>query len=334
MTTLKQIKQKIESSIRPFALFDDDPDGLCSFLQLKREYPCLEGIPVKGKSVVEAEPFLTKIRDYCPDLIIILDKPEVSEEFRQNANLPIIWIDHHPVKDHRGTKYFNPSLKKDYGLRSAPPVSYIIHKMLNSRDDIWIAAAGSISDKYNFCPKEFIKKYKHLLPEESYDTDDIIFKSKFGQVITALDFSLKGKITDMNSSIKALTKIKEPEEILNRSTLEGKQIYDKCQSIKKYYDELLKQALSQQNEQEPFIFLYHGKKYSFTSPLSNHLNYLLKNEFLIIGRTKTHDKIAKLSIRSKTKDLQPIIKQALKNTEGRGGGHPHACGVTISENSL
>jgi len=327
MITLKQIKQLIEESERPFALFDDDPDGFCSFLQIKRRYPRLKGMPVKGTPVVPREPFLSKIHNHLADIVIVLDKPEISEEFRQNANIPIIWIDHHPVPDHRGTKYFNPRMKKQDSI--APPVAYWIYKMLDSNQDLWIAEAGILGDKYKFIPKEFIRRYKHLLPDGKLEIDEILFNSKFGEIIRAFDFVLKGKTRDMKDSIKALTEIKEPEEILNRSTPQGKFIYERYQSLKKDYDKLLDQALHQKTKKEPFIFLYPDQKYSFTSPLSTHLVYLMGNEFFIIGRNKTKDGLAKLSIRSKTRDLLPIMKKSLNGINGRGGGHKHACGAQI-----
>lgn len=329
MISLKQINKKIQESVRPFALFDDDPDGLSSFIQLKKEYPKLEGMPVKGKSTITAEFFLEKIHTYCPDLIIALDKPYISEEFRERAKIPIIWIDHHPVTDHRGTKYFNPNLTKKYTY--APPVSYWIHKMLKKH--LWIAAVGTFGDYYYLKSKEFIEKYRHLLPEK-LEIEEILFNSKFGTIIQCFDFILKGKTMEMKRSIKALEKIKEPEEILNRSTSEGKFLYQRYIEIKKHYDALLKHALSQKTENEPYVFIYPNQKYSLTNSLSTHLCYLLPNEFIIIARNQTADEIVKLSIRSKTIDLRPILKQALKGTNGTGGGHKNACGATIPSEYL
>jgi single-stranded DNA-specific DHH superfamily exonuclease len=332
MTTLQEIRKRIEKSTSPFALYDDDADGLSSFLQIKRKFPKLEGMPVKGKPEVPSEPFLTKIHEHCSDLILVLDKPKISEEFLQKANLPIIWIDHHtPPESTKGTRYYNPRTRKNY-KNTAPPVAYWVYQMLKSKELLWIAQAGIIGDYHDFLPKEFIKNYRHLLPEENLSIDEIAYNSPFGEIICIFDFALKGKNSDVHDSIIALSKVKEPEEILNQSTPEGKYLYQRYLYLKKEYDSLLNQAIAGDTGEGPFIFIYPNKKFSFSQHLASELNYKIRKEFIMVGRDKGDEVI--FSIRSKTIDLRPIVKSSLEGVEGYGGGHPFACGAHIQKHSL
>lgn len=330
MITLAEIKQAIEKSERPYAFYDDDSDGLSSFLQLKKAFPKLEGMSVKGTPTLTEE-FLGRMEEHYPDLILILDKAYVSEEFRQNAHIPIIWIDHHQIVDHKGTKYFNPCLEKDYHGESAPSVAYYCSEMLKSETSLWIAAAGIYGDYHMFHNKTFLEQYKHLLPK-NMDINEILFNSKMGELVSLFSFVLKGKTYDMKKSIRALLLIESPDEIFEQSSPEGRYLYDRYHSIKKHYDVLLNHALEQKTKAEPFVYIYPSVRYSFSADLSSHLRYLLKNEILLVGRDKGDEII--FSIRSRKTNLQPIVKKALVNVEGYGGGHPYACGAKIQKDSL
>lgn len=328
MTSLKEIKELISNSERPMAFYDDDPDGLCSYLMIKRVYPQLKGVCIRAPPRLAWEDYGHKVKKYCPDLIIVLDKPHVDEEFRENANVPIIWIDHHPVSDHKGTKYFNKNLTQKKGI--VKPTAYWIYKMLQNKEDIWLAALGTISDYHTFTLKDFTKSYSHLLPPGKQDINKILFDSKFGDLIKIFTFNLKGKTHEVNDSIKALEKIKEPEEILNSSTPEGQYVSERASKISKAYEELKTSALSKKPEiNKPFIFIYPSSKHSLSGMLSNELLSKIPHEFIVIGRDKGDWVI--FSIRSKKKNLQPLIKKALKGINGYGGGHPNACGAKIEK---
>src|SRR3989344_1927941 len=110
MTSLQEIKKYLEKSDNPLIFFDDDSDGLASFLLI---YKYLG----KGKGIVVTHPILDegyvkKVQEYNPDLILVLDKHKIEQDFVDKVNVPVIWIDHHPIVDIKGVKYFNPKLYK------------------------------------------------------------------------------------------------------------------------------------------------------------------------------------------------------------------------------
>jgi len=124
-TSLKKIYELIDKSENPLIFFDDDPDGLCSYLQIKKHFK--KGHPVVIKSSPELNvTYLKKIEEYSPDLVIVLDKPILSQDFIDKVNVPIIYIDHHPINDINGINYFNPLFKDKEDNR---PVSYWCYQL-------------------------------------------------------------------------------------------------------------------------------------------------------------------------------------------------------------
>ena len=94
MLTTKQIseiKEHLNNAQNPLFFFDNDPDGLCSFILLQRYIKRGKGFPVKSAPLDKS--YFRKINEFNPDYIFILDIPTVSEEFWEEIkkiNLPIV----------------------------------------------------------------------------------------------------------------------------------------------------------------------------------------------------------------------------------------------------
>ena len=96
---ISEIREKLNSSTNPLFLFDNDPDGLCSFLLLQKYIKKGKGFPIKSFPEL-SEAYFSKISELNPDCLFILDKPVISKEFFKKVeeiNLPIVWIDHHEI---------------------------------------------------------------------------------------------------------------------------------------------------------------------------------------------------------------------------------------------
>ena len=89
MISLSKIRSYLQKSENPLIIFDDDPDGLCSFLLIKRHFNKAEGYVLKGSPYVTPE-LASKIKNFYPDLILILDLPVLAQEFVDKVNVPII----------------------------------------------------------------------------------------------------------------------------------------------------------------------------------------------------------------------------------------------------
>ena len=319
---IKFIREKLESSVRPMFFFDDDADGLCSFLLLYRLVKEGRGVIIKTAPDL-SDKYVDNVKNYSPDLIFILDKPQVSQDFLDKMTVPVIWIDHHqPIKRHK-VHYFNPRINDDKDNR---PTTYWAYKIADQ--DMWIGTIGCIAD-WHFLPffKEFSKKYPKLLSTKIKTPERALYESKAGELARLFSFILKGKINEALAAIKILTRIKSPEEILDQTTPQGKFIYKRYKKIKKDYDEI--KAEVKATSSKLLLFRYPPDRMSFTSELSNEILYRYPKKMIIICREKSGE--MRCSLRSAKYKVAPRLKAALKEVEGYGGGHEYACGASIKE---
>jgi single-stranded DNA-specific DHH superfamily exonuclease len=129
---VEEIKEHLEKAQNPLFFFDNDNDGLCSFLLLQRYIGRGKGIPIK--SFPELTPdYFRKIRELNADYIFILDKPVISKEFFKEVeqiNVPIVWIDHHII-DKKNipdfVNYYNPLLNNNG--TTVEPTTYLCYQV-------------------------------------------------------------------------------------------------------------------------------------------------------------------------------------------------------------
>lgn len=319
---IQEIREELLHCKQPLFFFHDDPDGLCSFLLLYRFIK--EGNGVIVKTYPDLGPvFLKKVHEYNPDKIFILDKAMVSQEFLDKVSCPVLWIDHHGPYILQKVKYYNPRIKNPDDNTS---VSYICYKIVEQ--DLWIAMIGIIGDwQMPVFSTEFSEKYPDLLPKEITQPEKVLFATHLGTLVRVFSFILKGQNKDAMKCVKILTRIQDPYEILNLTTSQGKYIFDKFEKVNQEYQQLLKESIESVTKDKFLIHLYKDTSNSFTSDLSNELLYKYPDKFIIVGREKSGE--IKLSLRSPSVKIPPIIEVALQGLQGYGGGHEYACGVNI-----
>lgn len=322
---LQQIREELDNCKKPLFFFHDDSDGLASFLLLYRYKKEGKGIIVKSDPTID-EKFIRKVQEYQPDKIFVLDLANLKQEFVDEVKKPIIWIDHHFGDEKiRNVKLFNPRLsdKKD-----SSPVSIICYNVV--KQDLWIAAAGTIGDWHlTKETEEFSKQYPELLPKDIKKPGKALFESQIGKISEIFNFVLKGKTQDAMTAVKVLTRIKEPEEILKQTTPQGKFIYKRYLFVREKYDELLNEAKKQITKDKLFIFKYQESKMSFSGELSNEFLYKYPEKIIIVAREKSGE--MKCSLRSASVKILKPLEKALVGINGRGGGHEYACGAVIKK---
>ena len=322
---IEEIRIHLDECKNPLFLFDDDQDGLCSFLQLYRYKREGKGFIVKTVPKIDIS-FVQKAKNYNPDKIFILDMAIVEQEFLDEVNVSVIWIDHHQPLQREKVHYYNPRNAKPH---ENFPTSYLCHQIVEQ--DHWIAAVGCVAD---WVIPEFLddvkKEFPDLINSKSKNPGDIIYNTQLGHLIRIISFVLKGKSEDVSKCIKIMTRIKSPYEILNKETPEGKFLYKRFEAMNKLYEPLLDDAINEaKNSGKIALFKYYDGKMSFTSDLGNELIYKFPDKIIIIAREKNGD--MKCSLRSSKIDLRPLIEKSLIGLSGYGGGHEHACGLNVSK---
>ncbi|MDD5253903.1 MAG: DHHA1 domain-containing protein [Candidatus Nanoarchaeia archaeon] len=321
---INEIRTLLKKSRSPLFLYDDDPDGLSSFLLLRKWLGRGKGIVVKSSPTLDTK-YIKKVEELKPDRVFVLDKPIIAQEFVDEARVPVVWIDHHDLVNVEGVKYFNPKInnKEDYR-----PTSYWCSIVSDNHD--WIAAAGIIGDWH--IPDnldELIEKYPDLF-FKTKNPGDLLFNSEFGILIKIFSFALKGTTTQIRNNVAILLKTESPYEILNKLTPAGKYLYKHFERVNKEYSELLEKAVKKYDPKtNSLIFTYPSTRSSHTGALSNELIYKFPDTLLVIGRIKGDE--VRISLRHSSKVIPPVLEKALEGLEGYGGGHLHACGANIKE---
>jgi len=326
-----EIREHLEKAQNPLFFFDNDNDGLTSFLLLQRFIGRGKGVAIKSFPDLNVS-YYRRIEELKPDYIFILDKPEVSIEFLKKvreANIPVVWIDHHQVEKpeiQEGLYYYNSFLEDEKG----EPVSYLCYNIANKKEDIWLALIGCISDCY--LPEfynDFEKIYPELGKKNPKSAFDLLYDSEIGKIARILDFSLKDSTTNVVNMQKFMMKIKCPLDILEENS-NTKQILRRYEQINTKYKDLIKRA--RENVGNKLLYFQYGGDFSLSSNIANQLSYDFEDRVIVVVYLKGD--VANISIRGKNKALK-ITQEAIKDIEGAmGGGHENATGAKVSVSDL
>src|SRR3989344_1037734 len=279
---MDEIKEHLGLAQNPLFLFDNDSDGICSFLLLQRYLGRGKGVAIKSFPSLTKD-YLRKAEELKSDYIFVLDKAIISKEFFDyihELNLPLIWIDHHEVQVQIPdfVNYYNP-LHGD--IKSEEPISFICYELTRRQMDQWIAIAGCIADK--FIPpfyKEFSISYPDLAIESS-DAFDILYNSKIGKISRIINFGLKDRVTNVVHMTKFLIKADSPYSVLeeNKKNILMHKRFNEIDSKEK---KLLQKALLVAKKSQNLLYFQYGGDLSISADLSNELNFLFPKKIVVV----------------------------------------------------
>ena len=332
MLTKKQIeelKEHLEKAQNPVFYYDNDADGLCSFVIFRRYLGRGKGVAIRSFPDLNAS-YARKAKELNADYIFVLDKPMLSKEFVEEIDhlqLPLVWIDHHEVLPNEFESSFsnlfiyNPARNtgKD---KSTEPVTYWAFKISQKKEDVWLAFMGCIADHYM---PDFVGDFKEKYPDflgEVKEPFEAYFKTEIGKIAQALNFGLKDSVTHVVQLQNFLISCKSPREILEEVPI-NYAFRKKYSEIKKKYDELVKKAkLSSEGN---LIFFEYSGEISMSSDIANELSYIYPKKYIAVVYRK--EAIANVSLRGK--NVRAILESVLKGVQGHGGGHEDAVGARL-----
>jgi len=329
MFTKKQVDEirgMLESSQNPLFFFDNDVDGLCSFLVLSRFIDRGKGVAVKSFPNLD-ETYFRKVVELKPDTIFILDKPKVSTAFFDKVrplNIPIVWIDHHLTEEEIPdyVHYFNPLLNKQ---PSSEPVTRLCYQVTQRKEDLWIAMVGCIGDSHfpDFYP-QFMKMYPEL-GIQSTSPFEIVYRSDIGKIVKLLAFALKDTTSNVIKMLKFLRKVNSPQDLLQVNT-QTFSIHKRFEQINNKYHMLLSKAIEVGTNSKELLFFQYGGDLSLSADLSNELCYKFPDKIIVIAYMKHIH--ANVSLRGK--NVRELTLKAIESFEqATGGGHQDATGAKI-----
>jgi len=317
---IKELREHLESAKNPIFLFDNDPDGLCSFLILQRYLGRGRGVAIKSLPGLDKS-YFRKVEEFKADYIFVLDKPVIAKEFIEladKAGIPLVHIDHHNVPKSETVYYYNTF----YSSGLIEPVSYLCYKIAGRKEDAWISAIGCITD--SFLPdflEEIELKYPGLIDAKYKTAFDVLYNTTFGKACMIISFGIKDRTTNIVSLIRFLIKCNNPRDILEEN---GKTstFMKRFNEINKKYQAIIKKA--EEHVKEEVIFFTYSGDLSINQYVSNYLFYKYPEKIIICLYLRGN--IVNLSTRW-NKDIRTAVVNAIKDIEGAsGGGHEHAAG--------
>jgi hypothetical protein len=324
---VEKIREHLNNAQNPIFFFDNDADGLCSFLLLQRYIGRGKGIPIKSFPEMTRD-YFRRVVELNADYIFILDKPSVSKEFFsevEKINLPVVWIDHHNPKDSsseipRYVDYYNSySWLKKFGV----PVTALCFQISDKKNDLWLAIAGCISDRF-FPPKEY-KQFMTDFPElgiDSKDAFEIYYRSDIGKISRILGASLKDRTTLVVSMIKYLMNAKGPYDVLEENS-KNYFMHKRFEFISNSFKKIIKDAMNKKIEFKNFLYFEYAGENSMSADVSNYLSFLFPLKDIIV----VYINGAKANLSCRGKKIRKKMLKLVKGIEGANvGGHEDAVG--------
>lgn len=334
---IQEIRELLNKSQNPLFFFDNDLDGLSSFLLLKRYSGKGKGVAIKSFPELN-QTYSRKLTELNPDYIFILDKPLVAEDFIKDCiekNVQVVWIDHHPrpFKEdneiYKNIHYFNPLLNEK---PTNEPVSYWSYKISNKREDKWISMLGCISDW--FIPdfsNEISEEYPDLFPKLSRDQQaKALYETELGKLVKMLNFALKDRTSNVIKMLKYLSTAKSPYDLLEKNS-KNASIYQRFKQIDRKYEKLIEKAKEIGKVNKNLLFFQYGGDLSVSGELANEIFYNFQNMVIVVCYIKGSK--VNVSVRGNT-DVRTITAKALEGIEATFGGHEKACGANLSVEDL
>lgn len=331
-SNLTKIRDLLEESQNPLFFYDNDVDGLASFLLLSRFLKRGKGVVIKSYPDLGVA-YIRKLHEIKSDSVFILDKPIVSQEFFEacfQLGLPVTWIDHHPPQEKipEEVEYFNPLNAKK---ATSEPTSFLCYQATKRKEDDWIALLGCVADYYlpDFA-QEFAKKYPDLLAGVTASTkaDRILFETQLGKLVKILSFSLKDSTSNVLRMMRFMLKAQSPYELLNKENKDAEFIYSRYERINRKFVKLMDKAKRVGSKSGRVLFFTYSGDLSISAELSNELQYCFPNKMIVVVYL-TGTK-ANVSLRDTKLDLRAFLDKVMKGIEGTYGGHKAACGSAIS----
>ncbi len=335
MLTKKQvseIREHLQHANEPLFLFDNDPDGLCSFLLLRKYIDKGKGFPIRSFPDLN-ESYFKKVQELNPDMIFILDKPVVSKEFFDRVheiNLPVVWIDHHDIDKNEippFVNYYNPLFNRKKGNE---PVTALCRQINPDKGLAWLAVVGCVAD--HFTPK-FYKGVKKAYPDLAIDSDepfDIFYNSDLGKIARVFGFALKDKTTNVINMLRFLMKANTPYEVLTDSP-KNHAMHHRFEQVEAKYQKLVKKAFGSAKKEEKLLFFQYGGDMSMSADISNFLSYRFPEKIVVVVYVMG----IKANISVRGKNAREKVLKAIDGLPGAtGGGHEDAVGAQVSVNDL
>lgn len=329
---IKEIREHLEKARNPVFFYDVDADGLCSFLLLARWIGRGKGVVTRNFRESGTQ-YIKRAEELGADYIFVLDNPTMPQEFVDEINkmnIPLVVIDHHDVPRLDSIEFYYNTVEVSGKNES---VSYLCYEITKQKKDMWLAVVGSIADcqMLGFF-KEFAKENSDLVDCEYESAFDVRYKCKLGKIIDIFNYGLKDTTTNVVRMSNFLLKVNFPSEIFEEN-YKTKSFLDRYNFIEGIIKKLIDKAEDKIDLDKKLLFFSYGGCVSVSQHLADRLMYKYPELVIVVGYNLGGG-IIKFSLRGPI-DVRELTLNAIENIHGAtGGGHKHATGAQIPENSV
>ncbi|MBW6461884.1 MAG: hypothetical protein K0B07_02465 [DPANN group archaeon] len=342
ITFLKGLKGK-----KVTVVSHDDSDGSCSAALIIRLLRKIESrinvsyFSTRGSPSI-SEGLMRDIISKKPDVVITCDFASDIDKAAQRLALEgvrCLMIDHHVVSDYKfpdDTIYINPQL-----LGKTMPCAAFIYdlcnKILEFKDNLWIAGVGTIEDFGASDRKDIIeacmKQYPELFEKKDMDNSKL-FNTTFGLVGKILS---SAPTWDSHKGAELVTKVllevNSPRDFLGLENNNVRMMFEKYQIIEKEIRNAVRIFEEESVVWGSLRYYIMASEYPIKSKVSTIVSANNEHYNEVIAVIEQNTKTYSLSLRNQSGyfDLNCIIHECLEGLEGVGGGHKKASGAVVAK---
>lgn len=327
---LSEIREHLEKAQNPIFLYDNDVDGLSSYIILRKFSGKGKGVAVKSHPNIDVN-YAKRVQELGGDYVFVLDRHSLGNDFVNEVSMlqiPIVWIDHHDVSNEKFSysmlHRYNPMKNKK---KSAEPTTYLCYSATQRKEDIWLVVIGSIADHYMPDKKivnEFVERYPNLWGKDIKEPFQALYSTGIGRIARSMSFGLKDSVSHVVELQNFLINCDGPYRVENE--LDTNSAFAlKYKEIIKKYSALIEDA--KKKGEEKLIFYNYSGQLSISSDLSNELSYLFPKSYVCVCYSS--GPITNVSFRGD--NVKKILSEILPLLDGAtGGGHRDAVGARIN----
>lgn len=329
---LSEIREHLEKSQNPIFLYDNDVDGLSSYILLRKFTGRGKGVAVKSHPNIDVN-YAKRVQELGGDYIFVLDRHSLGNDFVREIEMlqiPIVWIDHHDVSNENHSysmlHRYNPMKNRK---KTSEPTTYLCYSATKRPEDIWLVMIGCIADHYmpDFV-EDFVERYPNLWGKSIKKPFDALYSTGIGKIARAMSFGLKDSISHVVELQNFLINCSSPYDV--EKGLDSNSAFAlKYNEIMKKYSSLLEDA--KKKGEEKLVFYNYSGQLSISSDLSNELSYVYPKSYVCVCYSS--GPITNISLRGS--NVKKILSEILPLLEGAtGGGHKDAVGARINTADL
>ncbi|MGM5483629.1 MAG: DHH family phosphoesterase [Nanobdellota archaeon] len=346
---------------RAIICFDDDPDGICSGIIIKKYlekkgFKIIKNIALLPENDLFGKEFSDMVKKEDIDLVVVTDfnvsnfglSDNYNSFIKDNPELRCLMFDHHIDNNtYDNALYYNSCLIQKHIEGSQYCCSKLVFDLLNDEGEIeeisWISAIGVIGDfnakTWNYFLKEEIdKENKNRLRNKpdsktipEVHSNDEFFETPFGKASNLIFYGVAMSKKEAENIFDNIDKCNDINELNNFLKKYG-EVEEEIKDYIENYEYFIKNADKKIEKEENTVFEVEVKSQNnICSVLANSLSKKDYNTIFFIYQKTDNGYHISTRLQNGKKNLGKIMNDCAVFEESYGGGHAEAAGAFVKK---